>query len=102
MSTMAGAHAQNRSPISLALRIPLLLLSASAVIFSASISYTLIARGVSEDRIGWIVLGGAVAFIWLWMAFTTGRKALRHEPGSGSSSLPDPGPSQSRRSQNIE
>jgi hypothetical protein len=60
-----------------AVALPLLLLTAAAVLLPPAFVYSLIGRGVAEGHPGWVVLGGLGGAAWLFGGYLALIKPLR-------------------------
>lgn len=75
----SGKHEATAFVIVGLLGIALMALAVGLLFLPPGVSFTLIRRGLGEDKLGWIVMGGALALVWLVMLWATARKFLRRE-----------------------
>ena len=73
----SGKHEATAFVIVGLLGIALLALAVGLLFLPPGVSFSLVRRGLAEDRIGWVVMGGAISLIWLVMLWATARKLLR-------------------------
>lgn len=62
------------------LAIPVLALGIGALVLPPGIAFSLVRRGLAENRSGWLVLGAIIALVWLLMLFVTIRRLVRAQP----------------------
>ena len=62
------------------LAIPVLALGIGALVLPPGISFSLIRRGIGEQRTGWLVLGVLIAAVWLLMLVVTIRRLIKAQP----------------------
>ncbi len=56
--------------------IPLLAIAAGALVLPPGISFVLVRRGLAEDHMTWVALGGIIGAMWLAMLYATARKFM--------------------------
>ena len=64
------------------LGIPILALGIGALVLPPGISFTLIRRGLNENRSSWLVLGVLTGLLWLLFLFLSGRRIFSGARGA--------------------